>query len=323
MKKIIVFIALLWFITTSLNAQLPKYCVTVQKVSETANTLTVKFYLTSVYGSAVNADVAIIVNGGGGISGSNIIAGNGNVGMGQSFQIYNPTQNPAGTYAYNIISAGTASFDLDESSIDGLGVYIPDKIGIEVGCTINSLTVLPLELKTFTAKKEENNALLSWQTASEKNVSHFEVERSKEGSSFLPIGFVKAVGNSNKIEDYALVDEATLNGINYYRLKMVDIDGKNQYSKVVSLEFSKKISAKTFPNPCTTELTLELDIDRKGGNVIVEIFDALGKQIFQKKVQAATDDLKIALPVTELATGSYILRAKDGKDTWQQKITKQ
>lgn len=184
------------------------------------------------------------------------------------------------------------------------------------------LVALPLEITAFKVSKEKNNALLSWQTASEKNVSHFDVERSRDGSTFTQIGIVKAVGNSSVEQKYALIDDATLSGSNYYRVKSLDMDGKSQYSRIQSLNFKKPMTAKTFPNPLEDELSVEIDVDRNAGEVFIELFDAVGKQVYQRKIQTDKDNLNITVPTGNLPAGAYLIRLKNATDTWQQKVTK-
>jgi hypothetical protein len=318
MKKLILFSLLSVLFHAALSAQ--TYCLTANKVGQTASKLKVSFTLSSSSPTAINVDASFVVMGSGGISGTAIMGGFGNIGNGQSFSVFNPSQNPSGTYEFDVISNANAEFVVDASG--ELGVYKPEKIPLDAGCPINQLTVLPLELTSFTATKSKNNALLVWKTATEKDVSHFDVERSRDGVAFKTIGTVKAVGNSVDEQKYTLTDEATLSGINYYRLKAVDIDGKFKYSVVQSLLFSKPITAKAFPNPMKDELSVEIDVDRNAGEVFIELFDAVGKQVYQQKIQADKDNLNLTVPTSDLPVGAYLIRLKSASETWQQKITK-
>lgn len=316
MKKIILIILLPSLFKMSLYAQ--TYCLTANKVSESSSALTVSFSLSSTSTTLLNADVTFIVEGSGSISGTNIVAGNGFMGKGESFLVGNPET----VYTFARTSDAPANFIVTDTR--PFGVYIPARI--ERGCAINSIVFaspLPLDLKSFIVSKDKSNSLLSWQTASEEGVSHFDVERSGDGKSFSKIGTVKAVGNSKVLQSYAFTDEATLNGINYYRLKMADLDGKSKYSKVESVDFEKPLSAKTYPNPLDGDLTIEIDVDRRVGDVFVELFDVSGKQVYYKKIQSATDALNFTIPTTQLPAGMYVVRVKNGNNTSQYKITKQ
>jgi hypothetical protein len=296
-------------------------------VSQVGADYTVTFTLSSPNATPLAVDASFIVLGSGGISGMAVVGGSFtniyNIGGGQSYQVANPGLNPSGTYTFTAENNSLpASFVVDQSG--EFGVYLGNltKLTLDPGCPINSLATLPLELTSFTATKSQNSSVLTWKTALEKDLSHFDVQRSRDGSSFSSIGMVKAVGNTWDAQKYTLTDDAPLSGVNYYRLNAVDIDGKSQYSKVESLSFSKPLSAKAYPNPLEGELNLEIDVDRRAGEVAVEIFDAVGKQVYQKKLQPAKDNTNFLVPTASLPVGTYLIRVTNGDDTWQQKITK-
>jgi hypothetical protein len=325
MKKFIILCLLMKLMNTPLSAQL--YCLQATKVSQTATELVVAFTLSSPNSTALNVDASFVITGAGSISGEANLGGFGNIGAGQSFSVFNPGMNPAGTYTFPIAGPQPAGSNPALFLVDGageLGVFLPGavRLSLDPGCPINALVVLPLELTSFTATKSQNSAILTWKTASEKDLSYFNVQRSRDGVSFSNIGLVKALGNTVDPQKYTLTDDATLSGVGYYRLQAVDIDGKTQYSRVESLSFSKPLSAKAYPNPLESELNLEIDVDRRAGEVVVDIFDAIGKQFYQKKVQPAKDNTNFVVPTASLPAGSYLIRVTNGSDTWQQKITK-
>ena len=106
---------------------------------------------------------------------------------------------------------------------------------------INDITVtgtmLPVELASFTATKDNNSSLLQWRTLSEINNSHFIVQRSTNGNRFDDIGEVAGAGTTNVPQDYTFIDDAPENSFNYYRLKQMDYDGAFEYSPVRVIDF--------------------------------------------------------------------------------------
>ncbi|MEK7226351.1 MAG: LamG domain-containing protein, partial [Bacteroidota bacterium] len=78
---------------------------------------------------------------------------------------------------------------------------------------------LPLKLGDFTAVRKPAGIQLNWETITEQNVSHFEIERSSDGSSFNTIGQVTARGNSTDKQYYTFTDQQPAAGTNFYRLK--------------------------------------------------------------------------------------------------------
>jgi hypothetical protein len=83
----------------------------------------------------------------------------------------------------------------------------------------------------------ENNGknLLQWSTATESNSDYFNIERSGNAQTYEIIGRVNASGFSTTEVKYSFTDALPLNGINYYRLVMMDKTGKPEYSKIVSI----------------------------------------------------------------------------------------
>jgi len=122
--------------------------------------------------------------------------------------------------------------------------------------TLGSTTMnnpLPIELLTFEAsKKSEEAVLLEWSTASETNNDFFELEKSVDGVAFETIGQVQGAGNSSRKLEYDFVDNAPVEGWNYYRLRQVDFDGTSTYSEIRQLLFepgNKNSKIVVWPNP--------------------------------------------------------------------------
>jgi hypothetical protein len=130
------------------------------------------------------------------------------------------------------------------------------------GTSVNDCTVLPIELIDFQAFKKEKAVQLQWQTATERNVSHFEIERNNDGIVFSKIMEEKARGGMQPTT-YTVQDEPPQYGTHYYRLKIVDNDGKANYSKTVSLTSGKGLTVRVFPNPIQEAVTVEVSTEAK------------------------------------------------------------
>lgn len=107
--------------------------------------------------------------------------------------------------------------------------------------------ILPVNLVTFSTVKDNDKVLLYWNTENEINLQRYEVERSADGRSFKTISTVAAKGNSSNT--YTATDNTPVNGINYYRLKIIDKDGTVRYSVILKIDFSKKYPVSILPNP--------------------------------------------------------------------------
>ncbi|MFK8008063.1 MAG: T9SS type A sorting domain-containing protein [Saprospiraceae bacterium] len=102
------------------------------------------------------------------------------------------------------------------------------------------LNPLPVELNFLRAEVLENQKVkLFWQTLSEVNSEKFEIQRSSNESDWEKIGEIRTKGNNNEIANYIFLDQNPPHGIIYYRLKQVDLDGKFDFSPIVSCQILK------------------------------------------------------------------------------------
>lgn len=175
--------------------------------------------------------------------------------------------------------------------------------------------VLPLELLNFTAKADQQTAILNWKTTNERDLSHFDIEKSANGKSWEKIGEVKATNT----EGYQFTDETAFahNNTVYYRLKMIDNDGQSRYSKIETLTAaSSKNNLRVYPNPSRGLLTVEWQGETPQ---YIRVVDVIGKVIFEK-----TDVTKGALTQTvdlqDPASGVYTLQLGQTAGVLYQKI---
>ncbi len=167
---------------------------------------------------------------------------------------------------------------------------------------------LPIRLLSFSGKKENGNNKLIWQTSHEVNASHFDIERSENGKTFNKIGEVKATGGPSEKVGYEYLDSkhltTNIQQLSYYRLKMLDLDGKYEYSKIIFLENEKTKIGKLqiYPNPVSTILNIE----NMEGNVVV-ISNALGQSNTYNVLK--NNGLNANIDVSALPKGFYFLKA--------------
>jgi hypothetical protein len=137
---------------------------------------------------------------------------------------------------------------------------------------------LPVRLVSFLAQQLDEQVQLKWQSAEEKNTSHFEIERSADGRNFSALLTKKAQGNSAALVSYNAVDNSPLNGTSYYRLKMVDLDGTFEYSNMVSVSSEGTVRVRAYPNPSNGR---EVQFQALNGDrlVLQTVMDAFGKAV--------------------------------------------
>jgi hypothetical protein len=145
---------------------------------------------------------------------------------------------------------------------------------------LGAMLLVPVELSSFSAVKTPLGIMLRWTTASELNNFGFEVQRSEDGSTFLPVIFVKGKGTSTEISEYEYTDVAPTGTLSY-RLKQIDFDGTVSFSSVVTIESinSQDFTLnQNFPNPFnpSTSITFSLGLQSK---VKLTIINALGEVV--------------------------------------------
>lgn len=217
-----------------------------------------------------------------------------NWGAGPSFTFTDPGWAGFGSPANSLVYIRNAASPSCFNYVTYLGSYIP----------------LPTELFHFMGHmNDEGTVDLFWKTAQEKNVSHFEIEKSTDKTSFTKIGDVNAVGNTAIITDYAFNDPAPYNGANYYRLKITDIDEQYAYSNVILMQSNSNTAslAAIYPNPANESVTLELNAPLQE-NSLIEIFDALGRRVISTSVLLQKGYNKSVLAIEQLTKGHYTIR---------------
>jgi hypothetical protein len=167
-------------------------------------------------------------------------------------------------------------------------------------------TALPVTWKSFTARKSANGrVLVDWSTASEVNASHFEVQRGFDSRNLVTVKTVPANGNSLSSSFYHYEDEFLRKGIYYYRLRQVDLDGKSELTRIVSVRVDGNETARVFPNPATEIITIESaqPLNR------VEVYNSIGKLV----KSAHTLEKSLQLDVAKLPKGLYVISV-DGRE---------
>jgi hypothetical protein len=183
--------------------------------------------------------------------------------------------------------------------------------GFSVFGVAQSTTPLPIELMQFEGNRIEQDNYLSWITASEINSDYFALERSRNGKDFETIGKITAHGNSTSPLHYSAIDLNQQNSINYYRLKLYDLDGSFDYSKIISI--SSAISSKlkimsVYPNPGTEELFFNYSVSRLTG-LNIQLVDNSGRMIFSTETEVE-DNGVYKLNTSDYSDGFYLLQIK-------------
>lgn len=200
----------------------------------------------------------------------------------------------AGTQGSGHSILATGDYLLEETGVTGFSFFNGGG---------NDNNPLPIELNYFSGVCNNELITLSWQTASEFNSSHFDIEKSTDGENWNKIGTVSASGYSTQEINYAYIDSEKSNGDNYYRLNQVDLDGKNEiYGPItVSCEQNDKIT--TYPNPSKGEFNLVIH-SQTNEQITLKLTDGNSK-VLSTKILELQNGINL-FPIREnLSTGVY------------------
>jgi len=205
------------------------------------------------------------------------------------------------TSATNSIVRKNDGVDTDNNSAD----FVSSTSAAPSTVRPSNSTSFPVKLVYLDVAKYGESAILDWKTSEELNFSHFEIQKSKDAVGFESIG--KVSSNKGLSFIYTFVDNQPAPGANYYRLKMVDLDGKIEYSKINSINFASELNVVLYPNPSSDFVKLN--------NISLKEISQVTVSDIQGKILKVFNDNFDTMPINELQSQYYIIRvyASTGK----------
>lgn len=212
-------------------------------------------------------------------------------------------------------------------STDNFFIANPTPVGTTIGGEVEdyalpNVVILPVEIVSFNVQNKNGMALLTWQTASEINSHYFEIEYSNNESDWRILGSVKGAGTSYETKRYQFV-HSNIGSHNYYRLKLVDINGGYRYSaiKYIPSDMVDQNPLTVSPNPGKTvwHLSFNQSISNSGKGLNYSIVNNLGKVLESGLLKS-----NITLNITGYKKGIYTLYVQNestGK-VWVEKLVK-
>jgi len=190
-----------------------------------------------------------------------------------------------------------------------------------------SVAVLPLTLVRFQASKETNRVKLNWTSQLESQLNHYEVERSVSYANFSKLGTVVATGNNQSGQfNYVYNDPQLFSKAVYYRLKMVNNDGKSTYSNVVRVGAAAAneeiiiVSANAKGDKLESSIWAGYD-----AKATITVYDLQGKKVAQRPdFQLVTGENKVDISMLKLSSGYYTIRVETANNSQRSpvKVTK-
>jgi hypothetical protein len=177
---------------------------------------------------------------------------------------------------------------------------------------INVTICLPVDNLQLDAEKAGDRVKLRWDALNEQSLSHYVIERSGDATNWSDIGTVQAIGQPNASQSYQSYDNAPLGGINYYRLRLIDLNGALSYSNQVEVLFTSNEWVNVSPNPGHDIFNFEIG-KLKDGDLVIDIFNAEGKAVQVLEEKDSPAGLRhMRADLGDLPAGIYLYRVRTG-----------
>lgn len=227
------------------------------------------------------------------------------------------TTDPGRYYAVAVIvyqgldNGGLASYGFDIGN--------PQLNGIDFDATNCPAIILPVKISSFGATATNNCTVnLDWTAEAETDFKSYEVQYSSDGTQFKTIATLPAAENSGAPQKYSYADANAGQGNGFYRLKLMDIDGKFEYSKIVATKLDCAKSLFTvYPNPVTDILTIN-STHSQNESATVRLFDDNGRLIYNHNLVEG----KNTINAHQFPKGIYLLQLMRGNEVQNVKIIK-
>ena len=193
------------------------------------------------------------------------------------------------------------------------GNDVAQSLGMPVtNCPTSSnpcMTVLPVELISFTGSCRKADNILHFSTASENNNDYFIIEKLNTYNQFEEVGIVEAIGNSSSILSYEYIDRAVDGKDSYYRLTQVDVNGVRAHLSTISVKgvcaFDSEITSVSIFGD---ELIIDYSI-KEDKEYHLELYTTAGKLVYSSVIELNKYDSHARLSTTKsFSNGCYLVR---------------
>jgi len=229
---------------------------------------------------------------------------------------------------FTVPSSASTNTNLRLRVTDELGTTYGSSLAITGGCyapnygqtedyVVRIGSVLAVDLTAFSGQLQNGSSYLKWTTAQEQQAASFDVERSVDGIEFNSIGSVAASGNSSSEKHYGFVDTRP-SAVNYYRLKMIDRDGRSERSNVVVIKNARAEQGIVLTgNPFAS--TIRFSLIKEARQLKVQLINSIGAVVAEKSLEGRQQQVNWSLN-RSLASGTYFLQVIADGDSFTEKL---
>ncbi|MBL7739329.1 MAG: T9SS type A sorting domain-containing protein [Chitinophagaceae bacterium] len=199
--------------------------------------------------------------------------------------------------------AGTGDNTANTATRSAISSFSPFGVG-QVG------QVLPVNFGTVKATQLSSGSIkVDWSNLTELDVVSYTVERSADGRSFTSIGTVNARLNNGGKADYSLIDANPFNGVNFYRIRSLEVDAKTKYSIIVRVDTRGGATQLVlYPNPVTGGQLSYSAVNLAKGQYALRIFNAAGQLMYNQAISHPGGSVTEAIPMPLVKAGVYTLQ---------------
>lgn len=175
----------------------------------------------------------------------------------------------------------------------------------------------PIRFLRFSAFGDNGRVSIGWKVTNEKDQFEYIIERSVDGTDFIPVGTLVYRSTISPINNYSFTDLVpVVNRINYYRVRSVDINGRSSFSRVVKVKLSTPVGALIInPSPADESASLSL-VSKSRGTVSIRIVNQQGRSCWHLHYSiVAGPNLLLLDGLDKLPAGNYTVQCVDGKKT--------
>jgi hypothetical protein len=183
---------------------------------------------------------------------------------------------------------------------------------------INAQGVGTLQITDLKAESRNGNVGITWKTNNEKNLRQYEIESSSDGRSYKGIGFIPARNNING-DLYEFENTVDYTDSVFYRLKIVDVNGKWLYTEPLLYKVNKTTAFLIYPSVISSHM-INLFLDDSFD--FIEVINMNGAMLLKQNLSGKTG--RISIPVSpDISAGVYVVQLKNDNRTITQKIVVQ
>ena len=237
---------------------------------------------------------------------------------------FNPVVSPAGSYTYQWSPNNDGT--LSDMYIENPEVYLTSSLSLKQyflsvtnttnGCS-NSATadltklpcsILTVKLENFTAFEQGGLIKIDWKLSEEKTAANYSIEFSSDGINFKSIGTIAAINQGN----YNFTHDSPVNGFNYYRLKVTEVNNKSFYSAIKKVLFEKESLLRVYPNPAQDYIKILPPPNMINKSGVIRIIGSNGNVVLQKSTNMMSQIETVNL--SKLSDGKYIVQVISGNE---------